>query len=237
MFIVEQFSLPSDVRRDSPIIRRGSLSTNEDRTKTFRELTHFRQIRVLDLVEAGFYQAGNEIVCCECKFNISEWEPHEDPRVLHMMKTPCCSKHTSDDLKRHFDNLEERIATYPLDWHSRCPIDCMKLAEAWFCYAGVDVEPHDRRSDTVICYCCRVQVRRWRADDDPKKQHAEACQFHYHQSSECAGSSGYATGSASNAPTVSPVPHQDSFEARLDYGEEWMDDTMESTADLFETEI
>lgn len=199
---------------------------------TFQDVDKFRNMSIEDLAKDGFYFVGSgnsaRISCCECKFHISNWEPHQDPRVIHLKTSPGCSMLKEDDLRHHFSSVHERIKTFPSNWASRSRVSHLVLAEAGFCYAG---QPE---VEIVVCYLCRRRSHQWQDGDSPQEKHQLNCPILFGPRDR--PSSGYATAStsmaASSGSPVSPEPCQQ----WLDFAED-RSEGIESSCDVYDSAV
>jgi hypothetical protein len=70
--------------------------------------------------------------------------------------------------RKAFDNVNDRVSTYPVSFHSTVNVNCDKCSEAGFYYIGP--WPADR----VQCFDCGLVLKNWdTVNDDPWVEHAK----------------------------------------------------------------
>ncbi|PVU96536.1 hypothetical protein BB561_001134 [Smittium simulii] len=128
------------------------------------------------LASAGFYffpqrEHLDNVRCAFCDKELGEWEPSDDPFVVHYehsstciwanlhCRVRYCSENGEKHKKWHLDTLTDKqdLLNY---------LDQYEMASAGFYHA-----PDSLGDDSVKCGCCNCTLESWEPNDDPLFEH------------------------------------------------------------------
>ncbi|KAJ1820417.1 hypothetical protein LPJ60_003225 [Coemansia sp. RSA 2675] len=150
------------------------------------------------LASAGFSfspakDAPDNVQCFHCGFELTGWEPSDDPFAEHYAHQPSCtyaqlhcqtrraqegdkvdwvgwpanSTETLRELRQSIDMRLNTFASWPHRGREEWNVTAEKLSEAGFYYT-----PEWPGDDTATCAFCGYALAEWEAEDEPNVEHA-----------------------------------------------------------------
>lgn len=157
-------------RRQDVLISLQSLMENlDERLATFTNWPYVGRLAPVHMAAAGFYShASNSdaVSCFCCEVRLEGWNEQSDPITEHQRASPQCTWNNGT----YMTTLEERLGSFHM-WALDIKPLPINMAAAGFYH-------HNKASDGVTCFSCKVKLKDWKKSDDPIQLHLEHTLIH-----------------------------------------------------------
>lgn len=120
------------------------------------------------MAAAGFYQLfphTDAVSCFCCDVRMERWNQQSDPITEHQRASPSCTWNNGT----YMTTTEERLGSFHT-W----PINIKPLPVTM---AAAGFYHHNKATDGVTCFSCKLALRDWKKEDDPIQMHIEHTPF------------------------------------------------------------